>query len=687
MTIPDVIDDDELPRPFGPYLLLQNFARGGMGDVYLAKSGGIAGLERTCVVKKLRAELTGDREYVTRFVDEARVVVTLNHANICNVFDVGRVASVTSNGPVEEYYLAMEYVSGRDLRTVQDRCRKRGLKTDPVTVVHLVCEVLKALDYAHRRRHPVSGEPLNLVHRDISPQNVLVSFEGEVKLIDFGLAASRLKVERTQPNVVMGKMAYMAPEQARGDVIDSRADLFACGVILYEFLVNERYYEGMTPNDIWQVAGRGSFVPRGWHSIDPVLQGILGRALHPDPSKRIATCGELREQLLSWMASRQSAGAERVLRELMESLFVDEIVREQATMARFGSVTIASFTGKLESGGSSAITLAHGGSADDASVVDPRPRVSDRTTEEGPPPPASSSSPLVGNHDDPTRLQQRPEAFRERQGRGIHDEKTVVTNSSGRTLAAQEASERNARRARAERAEPTQMVRAARRGAAAVDDLDDVTDGIPGDTTSMERPRQRHLRTVGAIAVGALVAWLIAVAIGPDEDDSKARGMPPATASQTAPLVPTTLPTTTAPTTLPTTTLATTTTPTTPPTTTTLTTAPAKPVATTTPPPTAAKPVKTTVDPRPASTKPPPPPTPTPTPPAVAATVRMPAVTSSPVTTRDWNALQRKHFGAPCVVKLMEQRTMKFMSEPQLLLEHASAIRQCAASLGFPMDG
>src|SRR5207302_3940296 len=126
-------------------------------------------------------------------------------------------------------------------RTLQDRSRTREKPMAPASSLQIVCEILEALDYAHRRNHPLNGEPLKLVHRDVSPQNVLVSYEGEVKLIDFGLAASKLKVERTQPNVVMGKMAYMAPEQARGDPIDARADLFACGVMLYELIAGERF--------------------------------------------------------------------------------------------------------------------------------------------------------------------------------------------------------------------------------------------------------------------------------------------------------------------------------------------------------------------------------------------------------------------------------------------------------------
>ena len=333
--------EERFPRTFGQYLLLENFARGGMGEVYLAKLGGIAGLEKYCVLKKLRQELTRDREYVTRFIDEARVVVTLNHANICHVFDVGRVG--------EEYYLAMEYISGRDLRVLQDRARAQGKQLPPQTVLHVVCEILEALDYAHRRKHPLTGEALNLVHRDVSPQNVLVSYEGEVKLIDFGLAASRLKVERTQPNIVMGKMAYMAPEQARGDGIDARADLFAVGVVCYELLSGERFYEGMSANDIWQVAGRGSYVPPRWRELDSELAKILGKALHADFNKRYATCGDFREALASHLHWRYPGTGVRSLREVMCEVFADELAHERDMLARFGKVSISTFKASIES--------------------------------------------------------------------------------------------------------------------------------------------------------------------------------------------------------------------------------------------------------------------------------------------------------------------------------------------------
>ena len=319
-------DGVEYPTPFGHYELLRPFARGGMGEVYLARSGAES-FRKYCVLKKLRPELTEDREYVTRFIDEARVVVQLHHANIAQVFDVGRVEN--------EYFLAMEYVAGRDLRTLHERAREMGTPVPPGTVLFMISEVLESLDYAHRRTHPVTGELLNLVHRDVSPQNVLVSFNGEIKLIDFGLAQSSMKIERTQPNIVMGKMAYMAPEHARGDAIDARADLFAAGVMAYELLVGERFYEGMGAHDIWQVVGRGGYRPAKWKTIDSDIRKVLAKALDKDPTRRYESCGKFREAVDVIIQNKFIGTGPQALRELTQTVFQKEIENERSMLQDF----------------------------------------------------------------------------------------------------------------------------------------------------------------------------------------------------------------------------------------------------------------------------------------------------------------------------------------------------------------
>ena len=235
--------EDGFPRAFGNYVLLTNFAKGGMGEVYLAKTGGIEGVDRLCVLKKLRPDVGHEDEYVRRFMDEARIVVQLSHANIAHVFDAGQVGNET--------YLAMEYIPGATLRDIFARVTKLGLKVDPAVFIWIMCDILDALDYAHALKHPMTGKLLNVVHRDISPQNVMVSFDGATKLIDFGLAASDLKEEQTESQVVMGKVAYMSPEQARGEPVTASCDQFAAAVCLYELLVGQRFYGSYTTCQIW----------------------------------------------------------------------------------------------------------------------------------------------------------------------------------------------------------------------------------------------------------------------------------------------------------------------------------------------------------------------------------------------------------------------------------------------------
>jgi tRNA A-37 threonylcarbamoyl transferase component Bud32 len=306
-------DDGAVSGAFGPYLIIETLARGGMGEVHLARLRDGAA-DGWCVLKTLRAELSRDRESVGRFVDEARVAVTLHHPNICRTFDVGRVG--------DQHYLAMEYVAGRDLRALLARSARQPLPAQ--VAIHVILEVLVALGYAHQHTHPQTGEALHIVHRDVSPHNVMVGFDGVVKLIDFGLAASRLKIEKTEPDVVLGKMAYMSPEQARGEDIDARADIFAAGVMLYELLVGERFYGRLVAGDVWRLAGHGGFRPVGLGQLDEELAAIIDRALQP-AARRYRTCAEM-HAALGGVAARFPAVD---MRRAMGERFADEMVVEE----------------------------------------------------------------------------------------------------------------------------------------------------------------------------------------------------------------------------------------------------------------------------------------------------------------------------------------------------------------------
>ncbi len=330
----DASEDDragELPRPFGPFTLIGHLGSGGMGDVYVAQREGIAGIAKRCVVKTLRPGFSDDREYVTRFLDEARIVVQLHHKNICPVYDVGRADG--------RHYLAMEYIAGRDLRLVWSRAIAHSA-LHPGLALFIVSEMLEALDYAHR----LVGDddtPLMLVHRDVSPHNVMIGFEGDVRLIDFGLAASTLKLEHTAPTVVMGKVAYMAPEHVCGEKLDGRADQFAAAVTAYELLAGERFYEGRPPREVYQLAAQGGFRPAGFEDLPPPLKSCLGRALSIEKKDRFDSCGAMREEIESFRFSSGLRGDAPALRGLMHELFAEELAIEKSMLSRGSSSSAA----------------------------------------------------------------------------------------------------------------------------------------------------------------------------------------------------------------------------------------------------------------------------------------------------------------------------------------------------------
>jgi serine/threonine protein kinase len=277
------------PAQFGRYTLKRRLGEGGMGEVFLASMrGGIEGVEKVCVIKRLRRMYTHDQEFVTRFLDEARLMVQLSHANIVPVFDAGELDG--------DYFLAMEHVDGADLRELVDTALKNKTHLPQAVALLITREVLGALHYAHRKKDK-EGRPLGLVHRDISPQNILCSMAGEVKLIDFGLAKSTQKALKTDPRVVLGKYAYMSPEQARGQPVDGRSDLFAVGLLLFEMLTNRKLFDGVTVGELMeQIAEHRVFRPTKVRpEVDPGVDDLVEHALLKDAKARFQTAEEFRD--------------------------------------------------------------------------------------------------------------------------------------------------------------------------------------------------------------------------------------------------------------------------------------------------------------------------------------------------------------------------------------------------------
>ncbi len=229
------------PTPFGRYTLLMPLATGGMGEIFLARLDGAEGFEKLCVIKKILPHLAEDQEFVARFVNEAKTLGKLSHGSIAQVLDMGQSD--------EEPYIALEYVDGKDLRRVAARMRERAMPLPLTFILFVTSRVLDALAYAHRKRDDEEKE-LDLVHRDVSPQNVLISYEGEVKVIDFGLAKSTLYAAKTNPSIMLGKFLYMSPEQARHAKVDRRSDLYAVGLCLYELVAGKNPFDGVPPGEL-----------------------------------------------------------------------------------------------------------------------------------------------------------------------------------------------------------------------------------------------------------------------------------------------------------------------------------------------------------------------------------------------------------------------------------------------------
>ena len=226
------------PDRFGQYEILEKIASGGMAELYKAKRTGVEGFQKIVAIKKILPHLADDEEFVTMFADEAKLAAQLNHPNIIHIYDLGKIQA-------GGYFIAMEYVDGRDLRG-RSSSRRHATLGVPLPVplaVYIASKVASALDYAHRRRD-AEGHELNIVHRDVSPQNILISYEGDIKLCDFGIAKAASKASKTQSGALKGKIQYMSPEQAWGKPIDRRSDLFSLGVVLHELLTGERLFRG-----------------------------------------------------------------------------------------------------------------------------------------------------------------------------------------------------------------------------------------------------------------------------------------------------------------------------------------------------------------------------------------------------------------------------------------------------------
>ncbi len=318
------------PYKFGKYILLKPMARGGMGEIYLAATGEI-GFQKFCVIKKVIAEKS-DRVKANRFLDEAKVVLRLAHANLVPTFDAGEVDG--------EFFIAMELVEGKDLREIWNRCVRTRTRIPLDVALHVGREIARALAYVH------SNGDLHLVHRDVAPPNILVSYFGEVKLTDFGLARSVLKQENTAPGVVFGRASYLSPEQARGEVADSRTDIYSLGIVLWELVTGNQYLQlaNLDPATAMSLVRHPRVQPASSKApwISPNLDALLMRALAPAREDRFQSAEEMRKALSEIIAQiSPRADAERAadfLRGLYDTAIKEERAERDKLLARSGAL-------------------------------------------------------------------------------------------------------------------------------------------------------------------------------------------------------------------------------------------------------------------------------------------------------------------------------------------------------------
>ncbi|SEU01234.1 serine/threonine-protein kinase [Stigmatella erecta] len=290
----------ESPRSLGRYELVHLLGQGGMGEVYLARISGAAGFEKPCIVKTILPALLKDGQFLERFHHEAKVLVHLVHSSIAQVYDMGETDGT--------YYMALEYVAGVDVAHLAEQSREKRLPLPVPVALSLVQRIAEGLGYAHRKTG-LDGVPLGIVHRDVSPHNVMVSYEGEVKVIDFGLAKSAARSKYTLPATVMGKLGYMSPEQARAEPLDHRSDIYSCGVVLWELLAGRPLVPPGTVGEMMAAMAHPT-VPSLCEvrpDVSPVLDAVVRRALEPLPHNRYARADEFARALNAQLV--ESGGA------------------------------------------------------------------------------------------------------------------------------------------------------------------------------------------------------------------------------------------------------------------------------------------------------------------------------------------------------------------------------------------
>ena len=318
---------DGMPSRFGKYTLIRKLATGGMAELFLAIQKSVAGFEKLLVIKRILPAMNQDRAFIEMLLHEARIAATLSHPNIVQIFDVGQYDG--------QYFIAMEHVHGEDLRSIVRQMKKKEVLEFPLEhALAIVLGMCAGLSYAHEK-HELDGSALNIVHRDISPQNVVVTFTGDVKIVDFGIAKSDTRIgEQTKSGKLKGKVPYMSPEQARGESIDARSDVFSTGVMLFELTTGKRLFKGTSEYETLRLICEREYPrPSDIRSdYPPDLEPIVMRALAKDANDRYQSAREMQADLEDFVRRHQIAVSHIALNQFMQGLFEDKLAMQKEAL-------------------------------------------------------------------------------------------------------------------------------------------------------------------------------------------------------------------------------------------------------------------------------------------------------------------------------------------------------------------
>lgn len=313
-----------MPQRFGKYTLIRKLALGGMAEIFLALQRSMAGFEKLIVVKRVLPHLAKDQAFIELLLTEARIAATLNHPNVAHIYDVGE-----ANG---QFYIAMEHIHGEDLRSIVRQMKKVNETSFPLEhAIAIVLGCCAGLSYAHEKTN-LDGAPMEIVHRDVSPQNILVTFTGDVKLVDFGIAkAGRSTQEDTGSGQLKGKIPYMSPEQAQGLPLDGRSDVFSLGVILFELCTGKRLFRGANEMDTLKMIVEGEYPkPRALNpNLPDRLEKIIVKSLEKDLSARYQSAREMQAELEDMIRAEQMKVSPLTLSSWMQHLFEEKLGQQK----------------------------------------------------------------------------------------------------------------------------------------------------------------------------------------------------------------------------------------------------------------------------------------------------------------------------------------------------------------------